>query len=133
MRACAALSSASAAYLSGGGASTDAAQNYTRRMLSASSAHVEEAWKKCDFHSAARQPPPHNRPTWDLTSVLYALYPDAGYFDTSTPGTVKVLDNGETEFHPHDSGSHSYLMMSDGQRIRVQEALVQLSSQPPDR
>ena len=79
------------------------------------------------------EPPPHNRPTWDLTSVLYAFYPDAGYFDTSTPGTVKVLDNGETEFHPHDSGSHSYLMMSDGQRIRVQEALVQLSSQPPDR
>ena len=79
------------------------------------------------------EPPPHNRPTWDLTSILYALYPDAGYFDTSKRGTVKVLDNGETRFEPHDSGSHFYLVMSEAQRIRVQEALVQLSSQPPGR
>ena len=28
-------------------------------------------------------PPPHNRPTWDLTSVLYAVLPDRGYFDVS--------------------------------------------------
>ena len=28
-----------------------------------------------------RNPPPHNRPTWDLTSVLYAVLPDRGYFD----------------------------------------------------
>ena len=31
-------------------------------------------------------PPPHNRPTWDLTSVLYAVLPDRGYFDVSPRG-----------------------------------------------
>ena len=30
-------------------------------------------------------PPPHNRPTWDLTSVLYAVLGDRGYFDVSPP------------------------------------------------
>ena len=33
-------------------------------------------------------PPPHNRPTWDLTSVLYAILGDRGYFDLSPPGKV---------------------------------------------
>ncbi|HEX3600779.1 MAG TPA: nucleoside hydrolase, partial [Lacipirellulaceae bacterium] len=31
-------------------------------------------------------PPPHDRPTWDLTSVLYAVRPHDGYFDLSPPG-----------------------------------------------
>ena len=28
-------------------------------------------------------PPPHNRPTWDLTAVLFAVLGDRGYFDVS--------------------------------------------------
>ena len=36
------------------------------------------------------KPPPHNRPSWDLTSVLYAVRPDRGYFDLSPPGRVHV-------------------------------------------
>lgn len=35
-------------------------------------------------------PPPHDRPTWDPTSVLYAIYPDRGYFDLSPAGNVTV-------------------------------------------
>jgi len=76
-------------------------------------------------------PPPHNRPTWDLTSVLYAIYPDAGYFDLSEAGTVQVNEKGLTEFVTESNGRHHYLKMSDTQQIRVVEALVQLSSQPP--
>ena len=45
-----------------------------------------------------RNPPPHNRPTWDLTSVLYAVLPDRGYFDISPPGTVTVEPDGFTRF-----------------------------------
>ena len=33
-----------------------------------------------------RNPPPHNRPTWDLTSVLVAVLGDRGYFDYSPVG-----------------------------------------------
>jgi hypothetical protein len=79
------------------------------------------------------EPPPHNRPTWDLTSVLYAVHPDRTYFDLSPPGRVTIEDDGFSRFEPQDKGRHRYLKMSETQRARVQEALVQLSSQPPGR
>ena len=78
-------------------------------------------------------PPPHDRPTWDLTSVLYAVRPERGYFDLSAPGTVTVGEDGLTSFEAENSGRHRYLKLNDLQRARVTEALVQLSSQPPDR
>jgi purine nucleosidase len=77
------------------------------------------------------EPPPHNRPTWDLTSVLYGVLPDRGYFDVSVPGSVTVDDKGLTTFTANESGRHRYLTLSPEQRIRVTEALVQLSSEPP--
>jgi len=79
------------------------------------------------------EPPPHNRPTWDLTSVLYAVHPDRGYFDLSPPGNVVVEADGFTKFEPAADGRHRYLKLSDHQRVRVIEALVQLSSQPPSK
>ena len=75
--------------------------------------------------------PPHNRPTWDLTSVLYAVHPDRGYFDLSPTGRVIVEPDGFTKFEPAADGKHQYLKLSDAQRHRALEALVQLSSQPP--
>ncbi len=76
-------------------------------------------------------PPPHNRPTWDLTSVLYAVAPDRGYFDLSEPGQVTIEDNGYTRFTQHPEGTHRYLIATPEQVVRVTEALVQLASQPP--
>jgi len=77
------------------------------------------------------EPPPHNRPTWDLTSVLYAVHPDRGYFGFSERGQVTVEADGFTRFEPRPDGRHRYLTLNDAQRARVLEALVQLSSQPP--
>ena len=37
---------------------------------------------------------PYDRETWDLTAVLAALRPDAGYFTPSAPGRVAVDDKG---------------------------------------
>lgn len=79
------------------------------------------------------EPPPHNRPTWDLTSVLYAVHPDRGYFDVSDAGRVTVESDGFTTFTAHADGNQRYLKLSDKQQVRVLEALVQLSSQPPTR
>lgn len=76
--------------------------------------------------------PPHNRPTWDLTSVLYAVHPDRNYFDLSPAGRVIVEEDGFTKFEPHADGRHHYLKLTEQQRSRVLEALVQLSSQPPN-
>ncbi len=85
---------------------------------------LAEAYRRYD-------PPPHNRPTWDLTSVLYAVHPDRGYFDLSPPGRVIVEKDGFTRFEPVADGRHKFLKLSEVQRARVLEALVQLSSQPP--
>ena len=77
--------------------------------------------------------PPHNRPTWDLTSVLYAVHPERGYFDLSPSGSIVVEADGFTKFTPAADGRHRYLKLSEIQQSRVLEALVQLSSQPPSK
>jgi inosine-uridine nucleoside N-ribohydrolase len=76
-------------------------------------------------------PPPHDRPTWDLTSVLYALRPDDGYFDLSPPGQVTINNEGHTEFKPTETGGDRYLILRPDQKPRVLEALMLLSSEPP--
>lgn len=76
-------------------------------------------------------PPPHDRPTWDLTSVLHAVRPDRGYFDLSPPGRVVLADDGLTTFEESAEGRDRYLILRDEQKGRAAEALVQLSSQPP--
>ncbi|MGO9465108.1 MAG: nucleoside hydrolase [Isosphaeraceae bacterium] len=78
-----------------------------------------------------RNPPPHNRPTWDLTSVLYAVQGDRSYFDVSPRGRVIVEPDGFTRFEEGSNGNHAYLILRPEQKPRVLEALVQLSSQPP--
>lgn len=74
---------------------------------------------------------PHDRPTWDLTAVLAAVYPDRGYFELSAPGTVAIEDDGATRFDLHKEGLHHFLKMNSQQTERVREACVQLSSEPP--
>ena len=49
-------------------------------------------------------PPPHNRPTWDLTSTLYAVLGDRDYFDLSPQGKVTVEPDGFTRFVESSQG-----------------------------
>ncbi len=78
---------------------------------------------------------PHDRPTWDLTAVLHAVYPDRGYFDLSPPGLVTVEDDGATLFRPNrkgkENGKDRYLVFNGTQAERTIEAFVQLVSEPP--
>ena len=78
-------------------------------------------------------PPPHDRPTWDPTAVLYALLPERGYFDLSPPGNVTVENDSATLFRAGKGGkgNHRFLVMSPEQTARVREAIVQLSVEPP--
>jgi hypothetical protein len=79
-------------------------------------------------------PPPRDRPSWDLTSVLDGVLGDHGYFDRSPPGRVTVTETGATVFTPDAGGRHRYLILRDAAaRARVIEALVQLASQPARR
>ena len=79
----------------------------------------------------AYQPPPHARPTWDLTSVLAVVRPDRGYFGLSEPGRVIVEDDGRTRFEPAADGPHRHLLASPQQAARVTEVFAALCSQPP--
>jgi hypothetical protein len=75
--------------------------------------------------------PDHDRPTWDLTSVLHAVRPDDGYFDLSERGRVTVEDDGFMRFEAAEDGRDRYLIMSPAQAVRVREVLRSLVSQPP--
>lgn len=75
--------------------------------------------------------PDHERPTWDLTSVLHAVRPSDNYFGLSVRGTVTVEDDGYTQFTPDTNGRDRYLKMTDEQATRVVEVQRALVSQPP--
>jgi purine nucleosidase len=73
---------------------------------------------------------PYDRPTWDLTAVLYALRPDSGYFNVSAPGRITVDEQGQTHFEESPEGKHRYLILTDAQKARTLEALVLLATEP---
>lgn len=73
----------------------------------------------------------NDQPTYDLTSVLYAVRPDRGYFDLSPPGRIVVEKDGTTSFHAAADGPHRYLLVDAVQIARVREAQEWLCSQPP--
>jgi inosine-uridine nucleoside N-ribohydrolase len=74
---------------------------------------------------------PYDRPTWDLTSVLYAVRPNRGYFGLTEPGRLSIGDIGCAVFTPAADGTHRCLTVTPEQIARVREALVLLASQPP--
>ena len=98
---------------------------------------IEEDFRYVKHHPLAEayvlyNPPPHDRPTWDLTSVLYGIRPGHSYFDISASGSVIVADDGLTTFKQGAAGKHRYLIVDQAQKLRTQEALQLLSSQPPN-
>ena len=77
--------------------------------------------------------PEHDRPTWDLTSVLQAIFPDRQYFDLSDRGKVTIAQDGFMSFTPSPEGRDRYLVLPKNRRSRVIEALTQMTSQPPQK
>jgi inosine-uridine nucleoside N-ribohydrolase len=73
---------------------------------------------------------PYDRPSWDLTTVLYDLRPDRGYFDVSPPGDVLVSENGSTSFQLGAQGKRYFLRVDAIQVARAREACVWLATQP---
>ena len=71
-----------------------------------------------------------DQPSWDLTSVLYAIRPERGYFTLSPKGQVTYDEKGLTSFAETPDGKHQYLIANPGQAERVKEALATLASQP---
>ncbi len=82
--------------------------------------------------------PEHDRPCWDESSVLYAVFPDREFFGLSPAGRVSVAEDGFTRFvPPNKQGQQSrrdrFITMTSVQQARVLEAIVQLTVQPPTK
>ncbi|MBL8228797.1 MAG: nucleoside hydrolase [Bryobacterales bacterium] len=108
------------------------------RSIEYPAASIEADYRYVKDHPVAEayrlyQKMPYDRPTWDLTSVLYAVRPDREYFTLSERGKVTADGDGKTAFQVDAAGKHRYLIVNDAQRAKTLEALIQLSSQPPRR
>ena len=80
----------------------------------------------------AFKPVPYDAPSQTLAAVLYTVHPEDNYFGLSEPGTITILDNGETRFTPSPNGRHHYLIARPEQRERVLDTYVKLiTTQPP--
>lgn len=76
---------------------------------------------------------PYDRPTWDLTAVLYAVRPERDYFGLSSPGRITLDDKNVTHFTADSTGSHRYLTVTDEQVTRIREAFTWAASARPLR
>jgi inosine-uridine nucleoside N-ribohydrolase len=105
-------------------------------LYPASSIERDFVWAKdhpvVDAYRAYKKMP-YDRPSWDLTSALYAVRPGHGYFDLSQPGAIQVAADGNTRLQPSIGGTRRHLIVHQDQTNRVREALVQLASQPFER
>lgn len=77
---------------------------------------VKSGMDWCDFHPLKEAYAlyiclEHDRPLWDLTALLYAVFQDQGWFDLSEPGRVSFRDCGHPDFIPDAGGLHRHLIL----------------------
>jgi len=73
---------------------------------------------------------PYDRPTWDLTSVLYSVE-GPSYFNISPAGMVDVTDQGSTTFTANENGNRYYLMVDSVQAENIKQHFIQLITRQP--
>ena len=75
---------------------------------------------------------PYDRPTWDLTAVLYAVRPKQ-FFSLSSKGRVRVDAQGVTTFTEDKNGTHQYLTATAEQAQHALAQMVVLCPRAPAR
>ncbi len=73
---------------------------------------------------------PYDRPTWDLTSVLYSVE-GSSYFNISPAGKIDVTDQGTTTFTAYENGNRYYLMVDSLQAENIKQHFLQIISRQP--
>ena len=79
----------------------------------------------------AYKPMPYDAPTWDMTAMLYAVRPEAGYFKLSEPGTISVLSDGSTKFSAAAGGKHRYLILDPSRKEDIVKTYTEMVSAKP--
>ena len=78
-------------------------------------------------------PMPYDRPTWDLTSVLYAVEGDS-WFTMSEPGRIEITSEGSSVFTPCPDGNVRYMKVDDAQCAAILGRFKEvITSQPKAR
>jgi len=93
---------------------------------------IRRAYEFQDLEWHRDAPPFYDMKSWDLTSVLQAVEPEAGWFPISSPGTVTVDGDGRTTFVA-GPGRHRILLahqLTDGQREAAIGRMVELITVP---
>ena len=72
----------------------------------------------------------YDRPTWDLTSVLYAVEGDS-WFTMSEPGNIVIKDNGASIFTPCEDGRVIYMMVDEAQCKAINERFQEVITSVP--
>lgn len=96
---------------------------------------IENDFRWAPLHPMAEayksyQQMPYDRPTWDLTSVLYAVE-GPSYFTVSRAGKINVTDQGATEFTPDTTGNRYYLAVDSIQAENIKQYFVRLVTKQP--
>ena len=71
-----------------------------------------------------------DRPTWDLTAVLYAVDPQQ-FFQVTGPGVIEVTKEGYTHYKPSAAGNHYYLSVTPKQAEDIKRYFVEMITQKP--
>ena len=71
-----------------------------------------------------------DRPTWDLTAVLYAVDPQQ-FFKVTGPGVIHVSEKGCTTYSPSEKGNHYYLSVSPEQAADIKRYFVEMITRKP--
>jgi inosine-uridine nucleoside N-ribohydrolase len=75
---------------------------------------------------------PYDRPTWDLTSVLYAAE-GSSFFDVSPTGNIKISENASSSFETDSNGKHQYLSVDSIQAENIKQHFIELISSKPKK
>ncbi len=73
---------------------------------------------------------PYDRPTWDLTAVLYAVEGD-GWFTLSPAGDITVTEEGSTFFTPNENGTRRFLSADQTQAEAIKAHFVEMITSEP--
>lgn len=71
----------------------------------------------------------HDRPSWDLTSVLFVFEPEL--FGVSESGTVSFDGLGRTKFSPSEGGKSAYLKIPEGGAKKILGKLADAAAYEP--
>lgn len=70
---------------------------------------------------------PYDRPTWDLSSALFAVTGGKGLFSLSPKGKITVADTGATSFEPCKDGRHRYMNVASGKEEKIKKQYLKLT------